>query len=185
MCECSAAYGGEIVSFVDVPKALVVDHELIGGPSGCVSYVHTTGERLDVFDASWRDGAAHITPRPLVVDPNQLDRDIRPIAHLNRRNNAENDKVKRFQGSFNIHALKQLIKICNKRFMRSDHLSKHVKTHSNNGEEASNGSETSDSEASRQASMSSPGSVRSHIGPISPGSDHVPGHTDLSSGHRL
>ena len=75
--------------------------------------------------------------------------------------------------------------ICNKRFMRSDHLSKHVKTHSNNGEEASNGSETSDSEASRQASMSSPGSVRSHIGPISPGSDHVPGHTDLSSGHRL
>ena len=75
--------------------------------------------------------------------------------------------------------------ICNKRFMRSDHLSKHVKTHSNNGEEASNGSETSDSD-SRQASMSSPNSVRSNIGPISPGSDHVPSHTDLKmSQHRL
>merc|ERR1712214_266786 len=61
--------------------------------------------------------------------------------------------------------------ICNKRFMRSDHLSKHVKTHSNNGEDVSNGSETSDSEASRQACLSSPGSVRSGLAPISPGSE--------------
>ena len=98
MCASSAAYGGEIVSFVDVPKALVVDHELIGGPSGCVSYVHTTGERLDLFDASWRDGAAHVTPRPLVVDPNQLGRDVRPIADLNRRNKAEIEKVALING---------------------------------------------------------------------------------------
>ena len=69
--------------------------------------------------------------------------------------------------------------ICNKRFMRSDHLSKHVKTHSNNGEDVSNGSETSDSEASRQASLSSPGSVRSGLAPISPGSE------GLLAGHRL
>ena len=69
--------------------------------------------------------------------------------------------------------------ICNKRFMRSDHLSKHVKTHSNNGEDVSNGSETSDSEASRQASLSSPGSVRSALAPISPGSESmIQGHTD-------
>ena len=66
--------------------------------------------------------------------------------------------------------------ICNKRFMRSDHLSKHVKTHSNNGEDVSNGSETSDSEASRQASLSSPGSVRSGLAPISPGSEGLLAH---------
>ena len=69
--------------------------------------------------------------------------------------------------------------ICNKRFMRSDHLSKHVKTHSNNGEDVSNGSETSDSEASRQASLSSPGSVRSGLAPISPGSE------GLAAAHRI
>ena len=70
--------------------------------------------------------------------------------------------------------------ICNKRFMRSDHLSKHVKTHSNNGEDVSNGSETSDSEASRQASLSSPGSVRSGLAPISPGSEGL-----VAGGHRI
>ena len=77
--------------------------------------------------------------------------------------------------------------ICNKRFMRSDHLSKHVKTHSNNGEDVSNGSETSDSEASRQASLSSPGSVRSALASISPGGEGmVPGHTELKqSSHRI
>ena len=74
---------------------------------------------------------------------------------------------------------------CNKRFMRSDHLSKHVKTHSANGEDASNGSETSDSETSRGQALSSPGSVRSHLGPISPGSEmtSLPGHTDLKLAH--
>ena len=78
---------------------------------------------------------------------------------------------------------------CNKRFMRSDHLSKHVKTHSANGEDGSPGSETSDSETSRGQAMSSPGSVRSHLGPISPGSEltSIPGHTqaDLKLHHRL
>ena len=76
---------------------------------------------------------------------------------------------------------------CNKRFMRSDHLSKHVKTHSANGEDGSPGSETSDSETSRGQALSSPGSVRSHLGPISPGSEltSIPGHTDLKLHHRL
>ena len=73
--------------------------------------------------------------------------------------------------------------LCNKRFMRSDHLAKHTKTHSENGGDG-NCSGDSDSEASHesrsQASISSPGSVRSNLGPISPGSDHL-GHTDLKS----
>merc|ERR1719468_806268 len=72
---------------------------------------------------------------------------------------------------------------CNKRFMRSDHLSKHVKTHSANGEDGSPCSETSDSETSRGQALSSPGSVRSHLGPISPGSELIAGHTDLKLVH--
>jgi transcription factor Sp8 len=74
--------------------------------------------------------------------------------------------------------------LCNKRFMRSDHLSKHTKTHSENGGDGTCSGPDSDSESSQtsrsQASISSPGSVRSHMGPVSPGSDHL-GHTDLKS----
>ena len=74
--------------------------------------------------------------------------------------------------------------LCNKRFMRSDHLAKHTKTHSENGGDGtcSGDSDSETSQTSRsQASISSPGSVRSHMEPISPGSDHMLGHTDLKS----
>ena len=75
--------------------------------------------------------------------------------------------------------------LCNKRFMRSDHLAKHTKTHSENGGDGtcSGDSDSETSQTSRsQASISSPGSVRSHMDPISPGghSDHLV-HQDLKS----
>ena len=76
--------------------------------------------------------------------------------------------------------------LCNKRFMRSDHLAKHTKTHSENGGDGtcSGDSDSETSQTSRsQASISSPGSVRSHMDPISPGghSDHLVHQQDLKS----
>ena len=37
--------------------------------------------------------------------------------------------------------------VCNKKFMRSDHLSKHVKTHSEAGNKTGNGSDSENSQA--------------------------------------
>ena len=75
--------------------------------------------------------------------------------------------------------------LCNKRFMRSDHLAKHTKTHSENGGDGTCSGGDSDSETSgtsrSQASISSPGSVRSAVGPTSPGSEHA-GSLDKTAG---
>lgn len=70
--------------------------------------------------------------------------------------------------------------MCNKRFMRSDHLAKHVKTHNGNGKKGSSES-CSDSEENSQSDMAnnvnSPGSMNHTPPPSAPmgGLDMVTG----------